>query len=65
MCQPARHRQSLGNTLDYAWTEWAAEYGVSETIAAALYLIPRNRMAEVLVELTQGETKQVIDIVQR
>ena len=56
----------FGMTLDYAWTEWAAECGVSETIAAALYLISQNRKAgEVLVKLTLGEAKQVIDIVQR
>ena len=29
-----------GITLDRAWTEWAAEYGVSPTVAAALFLIP-------------------------
>jgi hypothetical protein len=55
-----------GTTLDRAWTDWTAAQGLSETIAAALYLISQNRMAgEVLVKLTPGETKQVIDILQR
>jgi hypothetical protein len=35
-----------GITLNRAWTEWAAQHGVSETIAAALYLVSRNRKAD-------------------
>ena len=35
-----------GITLDRAWTEWAAKHGVSETIAAALYLLSENRKAD-------------------
>jgi hypothetical protein len=55
-----------GITLDRAWTEWAAKQGVSETIAAALYLISGNRkIYEVVVKLTPGEIERVIDIVQR
>jgi hypothetical protein len=39
---------------------------VSETIAAALCLISRNRrVGEVVVKLTPGEVERVIDIVQR
>jgi glyoxylase-like metal-dependent hydrolase (beta-lactamase superfamily II) len=33
---------SLSKTLDRAWTKWAAEQGVSEAIAAALYCSPRT-----------------------
>ena len=54
-----------GITLDGAWTKWATAYGVSETIAAALYLISENRKAdEVVVKLTPGEIELVTDIVQ-
>jgi hypothetical protein len=60
----------MGNPYDIAlnraWTEWAAEHGVSETIAAALYLVSRNRKAdEVVVKLTPGEMERVIAFVQR
>ena len=55
-----------GITLDRAWTEWAAEYGVSPTVAAALFLISVHRPAhEVAAKLTASEFKQVIDIVRR
>ena len=55
-----------GITLNRAWTEWAAEHGVSETIAAALYLLSQNRKAgEVLVKLVPGEMERVIAFVQR
>jgi hypothetical protein len=55
-----------GITLDRVWTDWAAQHGVSETIAAALCLISRNRrVGEVVVKLTPGEVERVIDIVQR
>ena len=35
--------------LKPAWTEWAAKQGVSETIAAAVYLLGENRKAEDVV----------------
>ena len=55
-----------GITLSRVWTEWAAEHGVSETIAAALYLLSQNRKAgEVLVKLVPGEMERVIAFVQR
>jgi hypothetical protein len=58
-----------GITLNRAWTEWAAEHGVSETIAAALYLVSRNgKVGEVVVKLTPDEMEQmerVIAFVQR
>ena len=55
-----------GITLDRAWTEWAAEYGVSPTVAAALFLMSVHRPAhEVAAKLTACEFKQVIDIVRR
>ena len=54
-----------GITLDRVWTDWAAQHGVSETIAAALYLVSRNRkVGEVVVKLTLGETERVIAFVQ-
>jgi hypothetical protein len=55
-----------GITLDRPWTEWAAKQGLSETVAAALYLISENRKTcEVMVKLTPSEIERVIDIVQR
>jgi hypothetical protein len=55
-----------GITLNRAWTEWAAQHGVSETIAAALYLVSRNRKADkVVVKLLPGEMERVIAFVQR
>jgi hypothetical protein len=54
-----------GITLDRTWTEWAAEQGLSETVAAALYLISENRKTdEVVVNLRPSEIARVIDIVQ-
>jgi hypothetical protein len=54
-----------GITLSRVWTDWAAQHGVSETIAAALCLISRNRkVGEVVVKLTLGETERVIAFVQ-
>jgi hypothetical protein len=53
-------------TLDRAWTEWAAQYGVSPIVAAALFLMSVHRPAhEVAAKLTACEFKQVIDIVRR
>ena len=55
-----------GITLDREWTEWAAEYGVSPTVAAALFLMSVHRPAhEVAAKLTACEFKQAIDIVRR
>jgi hypothetical protein len=54
-----------GITLSQVWTDWAAQHGVSETIAAALWLISRNRkVGEVVVKLTPGEMEQVVAFVQ-
>ena len=33
-------------TLNRAWTEWAAEYGVSPTVAAAVFLMSKARPAD-------------------
>ena len=53
-----------GITLKPAWTEWAAKLGVSETIAAAVYLLGEARNAEDVVDkLNPGEIERVIDII--
>jgi hypothetical protein len=62
---PPEYVAAMGNpfgiALKHAWTEWAAKQGVSETIAAALYLISENRKAEEVVDkLTPGELEQVM-----
>jgi hypothetical protein len=55
-----------GIALNRAWTEWATECAVSETTAAALYLLSENRKAdEVVAKLKPTEVKLVIDTVQR
>ena len=55
-----------GTTLDSALTDWAAQQEVSETIAAALYLICETRpLYEVAAKLTPGEFERVVDIVRR
>ena len=55
-----------GITLDRPWTEWAAEYGVSPTVAAAVFLMYVHHPAhEVAAKLTACEFKQVIDVVRR
>ena len=51
----------FGIALNPAWTEWAAKQGVSETIAAALYLLSENRKTEVVGKLTLSELERVID----
>ena len=38
-----------GITLNRAWTEWAAEQGMSEAVAAALYLISMNMKTDEVV----------------
>ena len=55
-----------GITLSREWTEWTAKQGLSETVAAALYLISERRKAdEVVAKLTPGEIKRFIQIVQQ
>ena len=53
-------------TLDRAWTEWAGEHGVSDTVSAALLLISQSRpLPGIVAKLTTGEFDQVIKIVGR
>ena len=55
-----------GITLDRAWTEWAAKYGVSPAVAAAVFLMSKARpIHEVMAKLAPGEFEQVADIVSR
>ena len=55
-----------GITLNRAWTEWAAEYGVSPAVAAAVFLMSKARpIDEVMARLAPGEFEQVADIVSR
>jgi hypothetical protein len=55
-----------GITLDREWSEWAANIGVSPTVAAALLLICQVRpLDEIVARLTLGELEQVVDIVGR
>jgi putative ABC transport system ATP-binding protein len=55
-----------GITLSRTWTEWAAKQGMSETVAAALYLISERRKAdEVVAKLTPSEMERFIEIVQQ
>ena len=55
-----------GITLDREWTEWAANIGVSPTVAAALLLICQARpLDEIVARLTPGELEQVAEIVGR
>jgi hypothetical protein len=70
--QPAERRSATerattnpyGIALNRAWTEWAAKQGVSETIAAAVYLLSENRKAEAVVgKLNPSELEQVIDVI--
>jgi hypothetical protein len=49
-----------------AWTEWAAEYGMSATVAAALYLISECRpIHKTLAVLTPDELKEVVQVIRR
>jgi hypothetical protein len=53
----------FGIALSRVWTEWAAKQGVSETIAAAVYLLSENRRAEEVVgKLNPSELERVIDV---
>ena len=55
-----------GITLDREWTEWAAKFGASPTVAAALFLISkRHPSLEVIAKLTLGEVEEVAAIVRR
>ena len=55
-----------GITLDREWSEWAANIGVSSTVAAALLVISRSRpLPEVVARLTPGELQQVVGIIGR
>jgi hypothetical protein len=55
-----------GITLNREWSEWAAKFGASPTVAAALFLISeRHPSHEVMAKLTPGEVEQVAKIVQR
>ena len=54
----------FGIALSRVWTEWAAKRGVSETIAAAVYLLSENRRAEEVVgELNPSELERVIHVI--
>ena len=51
------HGKPLRNLqFSRVWTEWAAKRGVSETIAAALYLLSENRKAEDVVGTLPAES---------
>jgi hypothetical protein len=53
-----------GITLDRVWTEWAANYGASPTVAAAVFLLSEGRpVHDVMAKLTPAECDQVGDIV--
>jgi hypothetical protein len=55
-----------GITLNRVWTEWATNYGVSPTVAAAVFLISEARpIHEVTAKLAPDEFEQVSDIVSR
>ena len=55
-----------GITLDREWSEWAAKFGASPTVAAALFLISEHHPShEVMAKLARGEVEQVAAIVQR
>jgi hypothetical protein len=55
-----------GITLDREWTEWAADIGVSHTVAAALLLICQGcDPDEIVARLIPGELEQVSEIVGR
>jgi hypothetical protein len=60
---------AMGNryeiTLDPVWAKWATEHGVSETIAAALFLLSKKREAEEVVDkLKPDELKLVVEVVE-
>jgi hypothetical protein len=54
----------FGIALSRVRTEWAAKQAVSETIAAAVYLLSENRRAEEVVgELNPSELERVIHVI--
>jgi hypothetical protein len=55
----------FGITVDPVWAKWAAESGVSETTAAALFLLSKKRKAEEVVDrLKPDELKVVVEVVE-
>ena len=54
-----------GITLDPGAQRWAAAEGVSETVIAAICLLPERSIDEVVAKLTLGELEQVIEILAR
>ena len=55
-----------GITLNRVWTEWATNYGVSSTVAAAVFLISEARpIHELTAKLAPDEFEQVAEIVSR
>ena len=56
----------FGVTLSRAWTDWTAKQGLSETVAAALYLISEGRKAdEIVAKLTPGDIKRFSEVLQQ
>jgi putative ABC transport system ATP-binding protein len=56
----------FGVTLSRAWTDWTAKQGLSETVAAALYLISEGRKAdEIVAKLTPGDVKRFSEVLQQ
>ena len=54
----------FGIALSRVWIEWAAKQGVSETIAAAVYLLSENRRAEEVVgKLNPSELERVTHVI--
>ena len=54
-----------GITLDPGAPRWAAAEGVSETVIAAICLLPETSIDEIVAKLTPSELEQVIKIVGR
>ena len=52
-----------GITLNRAWTEWAAEQGMSEAVAAALYLISMNMKTDEVVAKLKPSEVELVDTV--
>ena len=54
-----------GIALDPGAQRWAAAEGVSETVIAAICLLPERSIDEIVVKLTPGELEQVVEILAR
>ena len=54
-----------GITLDPGTQRWAVAEGVSETVIAAICLLPERSIDEIVAKLTPGELEQVIEILAR